>query len=381
MILISSENYQNIQKKISQSSNILKISAHGRINLIGEHIDYNGGNVLPAAIDKKIIFSFQKNETSNTAFVLSENFKEGFQMDLKNIEKTKGWGNYLVGILKILKNTAKITGFDCLIESNLPVGSGLSSSAALLCGFAKGLNALFDLKINDMELIKLCQKAEQIFSGAHVGIMDPFAVIMGKKDHFLFLNCDTLKYEMIYADFSPYVLLLFNTNVKHNLGDSAYNKRRESCENALRIIQKNYPHIQKLTDATFEMLEDLKNKLSEEEKKRTTFVIEEQKRVLKTITALKNKDFIKVGKLLNQSHEGLQNLYQVSCEELDFLADIAKKDKRILGGRMMGGGFGGCTINIVHKNDVQKIIREIAMLYKAKFNFEMTPMVANISGC
>ena len=379
MILLSSQTYESLKEKLNHPK--LKIAAPGRINLIGEHIDYNGGNVLPAAIDKRIIFSFKKNETSDTAFILSENFKEGFQINLKNIQKNKGWINYFAGILALLqKKTAyKITGFDCLVESNLPVGGGVSSSAALLCGFAKGLNMLFDLGIEDINLIKLCQRAEQIFSGANVGVMDQFAVTMGKKDHLLFLDCDTLQYKAIYANFSPYILLLLNTNVTHSLGDSAYNTRREECEQALKIIQNKYPHIKNLAGATLEMVADLENTFPKNVRQRAVFVIEEQQRVLKTIEALKDKDFVKVGQLLNDSHRGLQNLYQVSCENLDFLAAFAKKDSRILGGRMMGGGFGGCTLNLVHKDHVDRVIKEIGSAYKEKFNRDMTPMVAHIS--
>ena len=371
--------YQKVRQSLKKHGDILKIKSPGRINLIGEHIDYNGGNVLPAAIDKYITFSFRKNNTNNKAFILSENFKEGFEFLINNDIKTKGWINYLLGVISLLRDikSNQIKGFDCIIESNLPVGSGISSSAALLCGFAKGLHWLFDLKISDITLVKLCQKAERIFSGANVGVMDQFTVVMGKKNHLLFLNCKTLQYKQIPADFSPYGLLLLNTNVTHSLGDSAYNTRRKECETALQIIQKSYPHIKTLVEVDSQMIEQLAGHLGKDRVQRATFVSQEQQRVLQAIQTLQEKDFGKLGRLLNESHKGLQHLYKVSCDELDFLAKFAEDDKRILGGRMMGGGFGGCTINLVHKDDVEQIIKYAKEVYKKTFGIDLTAIVAN----
>lgn len=372
--------YDRIEKIVITTDNadILKIEAPGRINLIGEHIDYNGGNVLPAAIDKCIYFLFKRNGSSKIANVLSKNFGEGFIFDISVPEKPgDGWLSYLSGVLseidKIRPN--QVTGFDCLLDSKLPIGSGISSSAALLCGFAKGINELFSLDIDDTTIIKLCQKAEQIFSGANVGVMDQFAVVKGKKDHFILLDCDTLKYSTIPASMNTNILLLLNTNVSHNLADSAYNERRWECESGLKIIQSKYPHVNTLVEATETMIDDCKDELGVDRVKRATHVIQEQKRVEATVIALKNNNFSLVGELLNESHLGLQKLYEVSCPELDFLAAYAKADNRVLGARMMGGGFGGCTINLIDEKNVKSFVADVSKSYKETCNIDLTSII------
>ena len=380
-IKLSKTEYDRIDRIFtSQDADILHIEAPGRINLIGEHIDYNGGNVLPAAIDKCIYFSFKKNSSATISQVLSKNFNEGFSFDITKPEKPgDGWLSYLSGVLSEIDKIrpGQISGFDCSLQSKLPIGSGISSSAALLCGFAKGLNELFALEIDDITLIKLCQNAERIFSGANVGVMDQFAVVKGKKDHFILLDCETLEYSTIPAVMGTNMLLLLNTNVSHNLADSAYNERRAQCESALDIISAKYPEVKTLVEATEEMLVDLKIELGEERVKRATHVIQEQKRVEATVEALKNSDFKLVGELLNQSHNGLQNLYEVSCPELDFLADYAKNDDRVLGARMMGGGFGGCTINLIDKKNVESFVADVTIAYKEACKLDLTAIPVN----
>jgi len=361
----------------SGDSEVMNIEAPGRINLIGEHIDYNGGNVLPAAIDKCIYYSFKKNESATISNVLSKNFSEGFSFDITIPKKPgDGWLSYLSGVLSEIDKIrpGKVSGFDCSLDSKLPIGSGISSSAALLCGFAKGLNELFSLEIDDITIIRLCQNAERIFSGANVGVMDQFAVIKGKKDHFILLDCETLEYSTIPAAMNTNMLLLLNTNVSHNLADSAYNERRAQCESALEIIQNKYPEVKTLVEATEAMVEEFKSDLGEDRVKRATHVIQEQKRVEATVEALKNNDFTLVGELLNQSHDGLQNLYEVSCPELDFLAAYAKADDRVLGARMMGGGFGGCTINLIDEKNVDSFVADASKAYKEACNLDLTPI-------
>jgi len=378
---LSKREYERIDKIFtSDGSDVLKIEAPGRINLIGEHIDYNGGNVLPAAIDKCIYYSFKKNDNISISNVLSKNFSEGFSFDITVAEKPgDGWLSYLSGVLSEIDKIrpGKVSGFDCSLISRLPIGSGISSSAALLCGFAKGLNELFELQIDDITIIKLCQNAERIFSGANVGVMDQFAVVKGKKDHFILLDCETLEYSTIPAKMGTNMLLLLNTNVCHNLADSEYNERRAQCESALDIISKKHPEVKTLVEATEKMLEELKDDLGKDRVKRATHVIQEQKRVEATVIALKNNDFKLVGELLNQSHDGLQNLYEVSCSELDFLASYAKKDDRVLGARMMGGGFGGCTINLIDEKNVDSFVADVTIAYKEACNLNLTPIPVN----
>ncbi len=377
---LTKKQYSQIQKAV-QTDCSFKIASPGRINLIGEHIDYNGGSVLPAAIEQSLIFSFRKNESQGTAHLLSQDYQEGFAVNLSEAQSATGWLTYLLGVLSEFKKICpqQIKGFDCVIESQLPIGAGVSSSAALLCGFAKGVNFLFDLQIDDLTLIQLCQRAEQRFSGANVGIMDQFAVVKGQQNCLLLLNCQSLEYEQIPADFAPYQLLLLNSNVKHSLGETAYNTRREECESALLALAKKYPQVHSLADASLEMIDDLSETLGTTQKRRAIFVVQEQQRVLKTVEALKQQDLQAVGRLLNQSHEGLQNLYEVSCLELDFLADFARKDSRVLGSRMMGGGFGGCTINLIHETQIESFVKDVAESYQRRYQIHLSPLVVKIS--
>lgn len=360
-------------------SPILKIQAPGRINLIGEHIDYNGGYVLPATIDKYLYFDFKKSNDA-TVRIWSEDFNEGYGFPLEARNTFKNWTRYLTGILSELTRHCpnRIKGFYCNIKSTLPIGAGISSSAALLCGFAKGLITLFNLPIDDLQLIKIAQNAERIFSGANVGVMDPFAVVKGKKDHFLLLNCDALSYQAIKSELESYTLLLLNTNVAHKLGDSAYNSRRANCEAALATLQQKYT-LSKLADASLAQIDDLKDTLGEEQTRLACYVVKEQRRVTACVQALAKKDFKKVGVLLNDSHEGLSREYQVSCEPLDFLANLAKQHPQVLGARMMGGGFGGCTLNLIEKTAVKGFIESTSKAYREKFNMDLTPIHVRIS--
>ena len=357
------------------------IESPGRINLIGEHIDYNGGHVLPAAMDKKITLSFRKNNT-NKCEVLSSNFKSSFTVILNKLERSEvEWQNFILGVLfhiNVLKPDS-IKGFDCIIESNLPLGSGISSSAALECGIAKGVNELFDIGLTDIEIIKLSRDAEHTFVGTKCGIMDQFAVTKGKKDHLILLNCETLDYELIKADFSPYVVVLLNTNVSHSLASSEYNVRRDECDTALAAIQKKHPNFQFLTEVPVKVVKEFKNVLPEKIYNRAIYVTRENKRTLKAVNYLKENDLEGFGKCLYKSHNGLQNLYEVSCKELDFLVDQTRDLDYVLGSRMMGGGFGGCTINIVHKDKVEELIENVSAAYEEKYNIQLSSITTTIS--
>lgn len=310
----------------------VKVESPGRINLIGEHTDYNEGFVMPTAIDKKIILSFKKNDTQNFCRIYSETFKKGFEFQLdQTFTKTDGWENYILGVVKELQhNTGKLEGFDCLIQSKLPLGAGISSSAALECGLASGLNSLFDLGLEDIEIVKLSQKAENEFVGSNCGIMDQYASVMSKPDHIILLDCRSLKAEFIPADFKNCKLLLLNTNVSHKLTDSDYNSRRAECEAAIEIIQQDQPDVKSVRDLSFETLESYKDRLKGQMYDRCLYVLKENERVLKAAETLKTGDLKNFGRLMYGSHEGLQHNYEVSCKELDFLVDYSRDRKSVV---------------------------------------------------
>lgn len=359
----------------------IKIASPGRINLIGEHIDYNGGLVLPAAIDKKITFSFRKNH-SNKCEILSSNFKSSFTIDLDEISRSKTeWQNYILGVIfhiNVLKPDS-VKGFDCIIESNLPLGSGISSSAALECGMAKGLNELFNIGLTDLEMIKLSRDAEHTFVGTKCGIMDQFAVMKGKENSLLLLNCDTLEYKRIPADFSPYSVVLLNTNVSHSLASSEYNVRRDECNTALAAIQKKYPQYRSLAEIEPLVIEEFKQILPEKVFNRALYASQEHRRTLEAVKCLENTDLLGFGDCLYRSHIGLQHMYEVSCKELDFLVDFSKGFEYVIGSRMMGGGFGGCTINLILSDKVDEFITKAAVAYRKKFDLDLSPIKVSIS--
>ena len=364
----------------NQPFNVI-IASPGRINLIGEHIDYNGGFVLPAAIDKKITLKFKENGT-NSCFIFSKNFDLSFQNPLNNVTPSKEqWQNYLLGVIyhiqKLKPNSIK--GFDCSIESDLPLGSGLSSSAALECGLAKGLNELFEIGLTDIEMIKLSRDAEHTFVGTKCGIMDQFAVMKGQKNQLLLLNCETLVAELVPANFKDYELILLNTNVSHNLANSEYNLRREECRLALEIIQKEYSEFSLLAQVPLSTLEEFITKLPAVIYKRARYVISENQRTLAAVQALKEEDILEVGALMYKAHEDLSKNYEVSCQELDFLVDYTKDLPFVVGSRMMGGGFGGCTINLVHKDFIEMFIEKMSKVYNETFNIALTPIAVGIS--
>jgi len=349
---------------------------------IGEHTDYNKGFVMPAAINKKTSCNITLLNEGDKCELSSKTFNsQAYKFDLNNIQPLKNrWENYVLGVINQLQQAGvNFTPFKIEIDSNVPLGAGLSSSAALECCVAKALNHLFNLSLDDWQLIKVSQKAEHNFTGTMCGIMDQFASIKGKQNQLMLLDCESLSFEYLPFDLGEYQLVLLNTNVSHQLADSKYNLRRKACEDGVNILQKKMPNIKSLRDVNFEILLENKINLSEDIYAKCQHVVLENERVLETKKALQQKDFHQVGSLMYQSHQSLSNLYEVSCEELDFLVDELKPNNNVLGSRMMGGGFGGCTINIIHKNEAPKIIEQISETYFNKFKQNLSNYVVEIA--
>ncbi|NHF59508.1 galactokinase [Flavobacteriaceae bacterium TP-CH-4] len=351
----------------------LVVASPGRINLIGEHTDYNMGYVLPTAIERKIVFKFQKNASDRECNIYSTGFKTGFKLNLDRISKSETeWENYILGVLhEILKRTDKLQGFDCTIQSNLPSGSGLSSSAALECGLAFGLNELFHLGLTKRDIVQLSQIAERTYVGTECGIMDQFASVMSEAGHVILLDCRSLEHRMIPIQLHPYKMVLLNTKVSHNLASSEYNVRKHECEQGVAVIQNYFPEVRSLRDVSKNMLDECSDKLSHTVLKRCSFIIAENERVLQTAKALENHGLGLVGQLLYEAHEGISTLYEVSCSESDFLVEFAKTNPAVLGARQTGGGFGGCTLNIVHQEAVSDFVKEASLRYLEKFDIEL----------
>ena len=326
--------------------------APGRFNLIGEHTDYNGGFVFPGAIDKAIMAEIRPNGTDRVR-LYSIDLDSTADFGLKEEDAPKDqWARYIFGVCReIIKRGGKVEGFDAVFAGNVPLGAGLSSSAALESCFAFALNDLFnDNKFDRMELARIGQSTEHNYCGVNCGIMDQFASVFGKAGHLMRLDCRSMEFR--YFPFDPeahgYRLVLVDSAVKHELVDSPYNKRRESCERVVEVIRRRHPEVCYLRDADMDMLREAAPDISEEDMRRARFVIGETQRVLDVCDALERGDYATVGERMYQTHEGLSKDYEVSCEELDHLNDIARRCG-VTGSRIMGGGFGGCTINLVKK--------------------------------
>ena len=350
----------------------------GRINLIGEHTDYNGGFVFPGAIDKGIIAEIKLNGTDKVR-AYSIDLKDSVEFGLNEEDlPTQGWAKFLFGVCReMIKRGVEVKGFDTAFAGDVPLGAGMSSSAAIESTYAFALNELFaDSKIDKFELAKIGQATEHNYVGVNCGIMDQFASIFGKEGHLIRLDTRSMEYQYFPFDPKGYKVVLLDSVVKHELASSAYNKRRKSCENAVAIIQKKHPHVEFLRDCTMEMLNESKNEIDSEDYLRAEYVIEETQRVLDVSDALELGDYETVGEKMYETHHGLSKLYEVSCEELDFLNDCAKKCG-VTGSRLMGGGFGGCTINIVKEELYDNFIETTVKAFKEKY--ERNPKVYDVA--
>jgi len=349
------------------------VRAPGRINLIGEHTDYNEGFVLPAAIDKAIYFYANKRHDKK-CFVFAYDLNDSFEFQLDQINKSdKSWANFLLGVIAELQNEGKTieSGFDLIFGGNVPLGAGLSSSAAIESGMGYLLNTMFDLNISKLELALIAQKAEHNFAGVKCGIMDMFASIHGSENQVIKLDCRDLSFKYYPFHHDNYSIFLCNSGVKHNLVESEYNRRREECEEGVRILQKAFPQVDSLRDANMYMLRSQADKMSSTIYKRCKYVIEEIERVKLACEALESDNLEYFGQKMFETHEGLQYDYEVSCPEIDFLVEKAKEfsnDKHlVLGARLMGGGFGGCTINLVQNDSIEAFQNFMIAAYQTEF--------------
>lgn len=354
------------------SSNPIFYASAGRINLIGEHTDYNGGFVFPGAIDKYIMTAININGTDKVR-LYSVDMNQYTEFGLREEDKpAEQWACYVFGVCReVIKRGFEVKGFDAVFAGNVPLGAGLSSSAALESCFAYALNDLFnDNKISIFELALIGQSTEHNYCGVNCGIMDQFASVFGKKDCLMRLDCRSLEFK--YFPFKPvgYKLVLVNSQVKHELVDSPYNKRRESCERVAKTLG-----VETLRDADMSMLEAAKAQISDEDYKRAVYVIGEKQRVLDVCEALEKGDYETVGQRMYETHHGLSKDYEVSCEELDFLNDVAK-ECGVTGSRIMGGGFGGCTINLVKEDLYDTFVQTAKTKFNEKYGIE--PIIIDV---
>ena len=365
------------QKKFGTTCLIVR--SPGRVNLIGEHTDYNNGFVLPAAIDKAAYVAIAKR-TDNKVVMYATAFNQDFEISLKEIKTTTlGWPNYILGVIdQIQKTGVELGGCNLLIDGDIPIGAGLSSSAALECATLFAFNELFGLQFTRIQMAFMAQKAEHDFAGVHCGLMDMFASLFGKKDHVIKLDCRSLEYEYVPLDIKGYKILLLNTNVKHALSSSEYNTRRIQCEQSITWIQQQEPTVNSLRDATIEMLEKYVLPKDILIYNRCKYVVEENIRLISACADLENGNIEALGKKMFATHEGLKSLYEVSCPELDFLVDQVKGHPAVLGARMMGGGFGGCTINIVKEEAIESLVTMLEPLYEKHTQKQLSHYIASI---
>ncbi|KAA6430313.1 galactokinase [Rufibacter glacialis] len=365
-------------KQLYRSEPIV-VRSPGRVNLIGEHTDYNEGFVLPAAINKEIYFAIAPNGTQ-TMRAHAYDLEESADFSLENVQRSQiGWANYLLGVVAQLQKAGhQVKGFDVVFGGNIPIGAGLSSSAAVECGLAYGLDYLFAYNIEKFTLVKMAQKAEHEYALVMCGIMDQFASMYGKRNHVVKLDCRSLEYQYYPFDMADYRIVLCDTQVKHSLASSEYNTRRQECETGVALLQKHYPEVHSLRDATLDMLAQHQAEFDPVVYRRCTYVVQENLRVEEACQDLERGDMTAFGQKMFASHQGLQHDYEVSCPELDFLADLAKKSDAVLGARMMGGGFGGCTINLVKLAQLEEFTRQMTQAYQQQFNITLKTYVAEI---
>lgn len=346
----------------------LLVRSPGRINILGEHTDYNLGFVLPAAIDRSITLAIAHNN-DKAIRLYALDLGSYFETNLDSIARTNlHWPDYILGVVaELLAAGHQLGGFDCVFGGNIPIGAGLSSSAALEGGVVFALNQLFGLGLTKTDMVKIAHRAEYHFVGVRCGIMDQFINIHGIPGHALLLDCKTLDFEYVPATLPGYSFVLFNSMVKHNLASSGYNNRRSECEQAVIYLRLFFPEVSSLRDVTPEMLEEHKNKMPPVLYKRSHYVVVENQRVGEACRVLRNQDAEGLGRLMHATHEGLRSEYEVSCDELNFLAGTSSLLRGSVGARMVGGGFGGCTLHLVRTDCLIEFSRELSGKFQEQF--------------
>ncbi len=359
----------------------LVVRSPGRVNLIGEHTDYNEGFVLPAAIDKEIVLALGTREDQMCRMVAAD-LGQIFETSLEKLPHSDlGWPNYLLGVVDQLKKAAiQVRGFDCVFGGDIPIGAGMSSSAALEAGFLYALTELDGLGIDRLKMARLAQRAENEFVGLRCGIMDQFANLFGREGSVILLDCRSLRYEYVPFTRVDIQIVLCDTQVKHELASSEYNVRRSQCEAGVETMRKRYPTVHSLRDVTLGMLEEHRGELEPTVYRRCAYVVKENQRVLSGCEDLRHDDLDAFGKKMVQSHEGLRDDYEVSCRELDVLVDAALGVNGVFGARMMGGGFGGCTINLVREDRIQEFSGAVSEAFKKSFGRAPKLYLSRITG-
>lgn len=371
--MMTKEQIELRYQKVFDEKPLYIVRSPGRINIIGEHTDYNEGFVLPTAIDKGVYVGVSKRD-DNLLCLYAESFGESFQVKLNDVSALpNGWQNYVLGVVgELLERGYELGGFNLYLDGDVPVGAGLSSSAAVECATGFALNVLFDLAIDRISIALIGQQAEHKYAGVQCGIMDQFASAMSRAGQVIKLDCRDLSFSYKPLELGDYTILLLNSNVNHSLASSAYNDRRKSCERSVSLVQSKFQEVRSLRDVSLAMLDECVRGVDDEAYIKSKFVLEENQRVEKACLSLETGNLELLGSLLYEAHSGLSRDYEVSCVELDFLVEYVKQFPEVLGARMMGGGFGGCTINIVHKSFEDLLIERLLPVYKERFGLTLT---------